>query len=96
MYIRLKETEAAYIAEQLLDVRPDILAILPYDNDCQRSKTTSTDAMIEAKTTGSIVTRHLTHSVLMAWFNAGVLELPITTVFVVLCHLHFHRLAIHI
>lgn len=69
VYIRLKETEAAYIAEQLLDVRPDILAILPYDNDCQRSKTTSTDAMIEAKTTGSIVARHLTHSVLMAWFN---------------------------
>ena len=69
VYIRLKETEAAYIAEQLLDVRPDILAILPYENDCQRSKTTSTDAMVEAKTTGSIVARHLRHSVSMAWFN---------------------------
>ncbi|MGP4863151.1 NUDIX domain-containing protein [Psychrobacter sp. T6-5] len=69
VYIRLKASESEYIAEQLMDVRPDILAILPYDNDCQHSKTTSTGAMIEEKTNRPIVARHLTHSVLMEWFN---------------------------
>jgi 8-oxo-dGTP diphosphatase len=69
VYIRLKYSGSEHIAEQLMKARPDILAILPYSNDCQRSKTASAAEVTAVKINHSIVARHLTHSILMEWSN---------------------------
>ena len=78
VYIRLKETEATHIAEQLLAERSDIFAILPYSHSFEgfhgfhsfdSSEVTQSAAAPETKTNHHIVARHVTHSMLMEWAN---------------------------
>lgn len=74
-YIRLKHSDSESIAKQLMDARPDLLAILPYSSDYQYTDTdtdTDIEVSVEAthkKTNDSIVARHLTHSALMEWLT---------------------------
>ncbi|WP_298808080.1 NUDIX domain-containing protein [uncultured Psychrobacter sp.] len=67
-YIRLKDAKSKHLAEQLITARPDILAILPNNNeqllDVEESLTAN-----ETETGQRIVGKHLTHSTLMQCFD---------------------------
>ena len=68
VYIRLKDANSKHLAEQLMTVRPDILAILPNGNKQSLDDEESLTAN-EIKTIQRIVAKHLTHSTLMQCFN---------------------------
>jgi len=67
VYIRVKDSDSEYVAEQLMKERPDILAILP--NNEQSSDDESYPTADNTKTSQQIVARHLTHSTLMQCFD---------------------------
>jgi len=68
VYIRLKDINSKHLAERLITARPDILAILPKDNeqplDVEGSLTANETEMGQR-----IVAKHLTHSTLMQCFD---------------------------
>ncbi|MEN6670773.1 NUDIX domain-containing protein [Psychrobacter sp. B38] len=80
VYVRTKEVAATdpAPASQLLRLRPDLLAILPYDDDrrfldtkvlhatVSDNKVSSTDHLIAQN---QVVANHLTHTALMQWFD---------------------------
>ena len=68
VYIRLKDTNSKHLAEQLMTARPDILAILPNDNEQPLNEQGSLTAN-ETEISQRIVAKHLTHSTLMQCFN---------------------------
>ncbi|MGB2082743.1 MAG: NUDIX domain-containing protein, partial [Psychrobacter sp.] len=68
VYIRLKDANSKHLAEQLMTVRPDILAILPNDNEQPLNVEESLTAN-ETETGQRIIAKHLTHSTLMQCFN---------------------------
>lgn len=68
VYIRLKDTNSKHLAEQLMTARPDILAILPNDNEQPLNEQGSLTAN-ETEISQRIVAKHLTHSTLMQCFD---------------------------
>ena len=68
VYIRLKDANSKHLAEQLMTARPDILAILPNDEEQPLNVEESLTAN-ETETGQRIVAKHLTHSTLMQCFN---------------------------
>jgi len=68
VYIRLKNANSKHLAEQLMTARPDILTILPNNNeqllDVEGSLTAN-----ETEIGQRIVAKHLTHSTLMQCFD---------------------------
>ncbi|WP_114700813.1 NUDIX domain-containing protein [Psychrobacter proteolyticus] len=68
VYIRLKETNFKHLACQLITARPDILAILPNDNEQSLDDEELLTAN-ETKIGQRIVAKHLTHSTLMQCFD---------------------------
>ncbi|MGE6245819.1 NUDIX domain-containing protein [Psychrobacter proteolyticus] len=68
VYIRLKDANSKHLAEQLMTARPDILTILPNDNE-QPLNVEETLTANETETGQRIVAKHLTHSTLMQCFN---------------------------
>ncbi|WP_201580055.1 NUDIX domain-containing protein [Psychrobacter sp. Pi2-52] len=68
VYIRLKDANSKHLAEQLMTVRPDILAILPNDNK-QPLNVEESPTANETETGQRIIAKHLTHSTLMQCFN---------------------------
>lgn len=69
VYIRLKASDIEEVAKQLLNLRPDILAILPYSNDHQHADISDVAVTTDEATHDAVVARHLTHSGLMACFD---------------------------
>jgi len=67
VYIRVKDSDSEYVAEQLMKERPDILAILP--NNEKPSDDESYPTADNTKTSQQIVAKHLTHSTLMQCFD---------------------------
>ena len=68
VYIRLKDAKSEHLAEQLMTVRPDILAILPSDNEQPLNGQGSLTAN-ETKIGQRIVAKHLTQTTLMQCFD---------------------------
>lgn len=68
VYIRLQHSDSEHLADQLMTARPDILAILPNDNEQPLNGQGSPTAN-ETETGQRIVAKHLTHSILMQCFN---------------------------
>ncbi|MGE6440957.1 NUDIX domain-containing protein [Psychrobacter sp. NPDC078409] len=68
VYIRLKDANSKHLAEQLMTARPDILAILPNDNE-QPLNVEELLTANETETGQRIVAKHLTHSTLMQCFD---------------------------
>ncbi|NYR09464.1 NUDIX domain-containing protein [Psychrobacter sp. BI730] len=68
VYIRLKDANSKHLAEQLMTARPDILTILPNDNEQPLNVEESLTAN-ETETGQRIIAKHLTHSTLMQCFN---------------------------
>lgn len=68
VYIRLKDTNSKHLTEQLMTARPDILAILPNDNEQPLNVEESLTAN-ETEIGQRIVGKHLIHSALMQCFD---------------------------
>ncbi|PKH69266.1 NUDIX hydrolase [Psychrobacter sp. 4Dc] len=91
VYIRLKDANSKHLAEQLMTARPDILAILPNDNEQPLNEQGSLTAN-ETEISQRIVAKHLTHSTLMQCFNevgsstALTQSLPKDHPLIVSCH----------
>lgn len=68
VYIRLKDVNSKHLAEQLITARPDILAILPNDNEQSLDDEESLTAN-ETESGQQIVAKHLIHSTLMQCFD---------------------------
>ncbi|WP_261868743.1 NUDIX domain-containing protein [Psychrobacter sp. JCM 18901] len=68
VYIRLKDARSKHLAEQLITARPDILAILPNDNEQPLNVEESLTAN-ETEIGQRIVAKHLTQTTLMQCFD---------------------------
>lgn len=71
VYIRIKDTDAAHLTAQLLHLRPDILAIVPEQDESQSLTTEDSIKTPEVHAHEQIVAKHLTHSALMQWFDSN-------------------------
>ena len=71
VYIRIKDTGAKHLATQLLHLRPDILAIVPEQDESQSLTTEDSIKTPEVHAHEQIVAKHLTHSALMQWFDSN-------------------------
>ncbi|MDN3452689.1 MULTISPECIES: NUDIX domain-containing protein [unclassified Psychrobacter] len=92
VYIRLQHSDSEHLADQLMTARPDILAILPYDNEQQPSNIENLPTTHDVKIGQQIVAKHLTHSVLIQCCEdienlpASVQLLPSDYPLIVSCH----------
>ncbi len=68
VYIRLKDANSKHLAEQLMTVRPDILAILPNGNE-QPLNVEESPTANETETGQRIIAKHLTQTTLMQYFD---------------------------
>ena len=68
VYVRIKEAASENIAAQLIRLRPDILAIIPHSNDSQYLDNEDSTTK-DMSTFNQVVAYHLTHTVLMQWFD---------------------------
>ncbi|ERL55049.1 NUDIX domain-containing protein [Psychrobacter aquaticus] len=71
IYIRIKDTGAKNLAAQLMDIRPDILAIVPEQDERQSLTTEDSTKMPDVNASEQIVANHLTHAALMQWFDGN-------------------------
>lgn len=71
VYIRIKDTDAAHLTAQLLHLRPDVLAIVPEQDESQSLTTEDSIKTPEVHAHEQIVAKHLTHSALMQWFDSN-------------------------
>ncbi|WP_201594984.1 NUDIX domain-containing protein [Psychrobacter vallis] len=69
VYIRIKDTGAKHLAAQLMDIRPDILVIIPEQDASQSLTTESSIKTPDVNVSEKIVANHLTHTALMQWFD---------------------------
>lgn len=73
VYVRIKEAASENIAAQLIRLRPDMLAIIPHSNDRQYLDSQYLDnedsTTKDMSTFNQVVAYHLTHTVLMQWFD---------------------------
>ena len=69
VYIRVKANGLENIAAQLMDKRPDIQAIVPYDNShaLHTEQPPSSKSVTNQNNTSQNVAYHLTHTALMQW-----------------------------
>lgn len=70
VYIRIKDTGATHLVAQLLQLRPDILAIVPAHSDKQCLSIDDSTKTIDVNAHEQIVANHLTHTALMQWFDS--------------------------
>lgn len=69
VYIRIKDTGAKHLASQLMHIRPDILAIVPEQDERQSLTTEDSIKTPDVNAHEQIVATHLTHTALMQWFD---------------------------
>lgn len=69
-YIRVKHSDTNHFTKQLLDTRPDILAIVPHDNNNGLSFSHPSETGTVKPINPNVVAKHLTHSDLLAWLDS--------------------------
>ncbi|MBH0064959.1 NUDIX domain-containing protein [Psychrobacter sp. SZ93C1] len=73
VYIRTKESDAGRsdnLAAQLMHVRPDVQAIVPYDADSQFMDVDKSILIKDENISHQVVANHLTHTALMQWLES--------------------------